>query len=355
MEGVFDGILVGLGFAFAENLHYSASYPGYVILLRCVSSVPMHVFCAGIMAYFLSYRYLCGDGKTRRGLNYFSGRRLFLAFWALSIPVLFHGGFDLALFKGGIANYWIAPILIVAFGFLEYLIADARMVLGKNVLEALSLDADDMDVIARQRDHEKWLSHYQDESRDTVPLFLNQWEIPRTIGGIAMILLAAVFLVWRMIHPGFFATFGIDKHAELALTVLLPLLVALILLFGDKINYMFIRENMLRVPSSTVLALFRIHKSDERMDTMALDILPRGMFLSGMEDLNHGERVRIEVQRRGGKVAVVDARVKWVNRHNRHLPSGALVQFVRPGPGFLIFTIGFKIHKLWRKLRPISR
>lgn len=355
MEGVFDGILVGLGFAFAENLHYSASSPGYVILLRCVSSVPLHVFCAGIMAYFLSYRHLCSDVQgSSRALNFFSGRRLFLAFWGLVIPVLLHGAFDLALFTGGVANYWIVPMLILGFGFLEFLIADARTVLGKNVLGALGLDADDMDVIAQQRDHEKWLSQIQDTSRDTVPLFVNQWDLSRTIGGIAAILIAVTFTVWRTVQPGFLAAFGIEKHAELALTVLLPLMIALILLLGDKVNYLFIRENMLRVPSSTLLAVFRPHRADERLDTMALDILPRGMFLSGMEDLNHGERVRIEVQRDGGSTASVEARVKWVNRHNRHLPSGALVQFVKPGPGFLLFTVGFRIHRMWRKLRPLS-
>ncbi|HMY44223.1 MAG TPA: PrsW family glutamic-type intramembrane protease, partial [Leptospiraceae bacterium] len=30
-EGIFDGILVALGFAFSENLHYSATTSGYVI------------------------------------------------------------------------------------------------------------------------------------------------------------------------------------------------------------------------------------------------------------------------------------------------------------------------------------
>lgn len=88
-EGVFDGVLIALGFAFAENLHYSVNSNGYLILLRCVSAVPMHVFAGGIMAYFVSYRHLCREQrKLTRRFNWFAMRRTMLAFWALALPVL---------------------------------------------------------------------------------------------------------------------------------------------------------------------------------------------------------------------------------------------------------------------------
>jgi len=358
IEGVFDGILVALGFAFAENLHYSVSSPGYVILLRCLSSVPIHVFCGGVMAYFLSYRELCRKTGPVWRINLFGARRWLLGFVAFLLPVLLHGAFDYAIFRGGVWNYSVVVLLVIGFTFLEYLIAQARLIFGKNVLEVLGLDADDMQVIARQRDYEKWISTLQDESRDRVPLFVNRWDSVRTSIGICLGVVAAVFALLRATHPHILLSSGLDWHAEIALTILLQSSIAFLLLCGDKINYLFIDENMMRVPLTTLIAVYRQKRAGEeesRLDTMALDILPRGAFLSGMDELKTHEKVRLEILREREEPVRVSAKVQWVNKHNRHLPSGSLVQFTKPGPGFLIFTARFRIHKVIQRLRNAIR
>jgi RsiW-degrading membrane proteinase PrsW (M82 family) len=315
-EGIFDGILVALGFAFSENLHYSATTSGYVILLRCISSVPLHVFCGGIMAYFLSYRSLCRENrKVWRRLNWYGLRRFELAVFALLIPFLLHGFFDYALFRGDVWNYMLVPILVTGFIVTEYMAARGMQIFGKNILGALGLDADDMEIIGRQQEYEKWLSDYQDEDREAVEIFRNRWEITPTALGILFFLIAAAFFIIRFRFPSWLSGSGIDAHAQIALTVVLPAFAAAVLLLRDKINYLYFRETMLRVPSGTLVHIE--HERGTSQDTMIFDILPGGAFLSGVDDLSQGDRLHLSISRNNKPSLRVRCAVRWVNNVNR--------------------------------------
>lgn len=90
-DGILYGVLVGLGFAFVENIKYFYQYfdsAGWTIIVgRSIFSMPLHALLGGIMGYFI--------GKAR-----FSERGTLRAEWllmALSIPVLVHGLFNFSL------------------------------------------------------------------------------------------------------------------------------------------------------------------------------------------------------------------------------------------------------------------
>ncbi len=352
-EGIFDGILIALGFSFSENLHYSVVSSGYVILLRCVSSVPLHVFCGAVMAFFLSYRNLCAENRVVwRRINWFGLRRFELAVLALAVPVLIHGVFDYALFRGEQWNFLIVPVLMTGLLLTEYVAARGMIVFGKNILDALGLDADDMEIIARQQEYEKWLNDFQDEAREPVQIFVNHWDRVPTVAAVLFLMVSAAFIFVLSAAPSWAAEIGIERYAAIALTILLPASFAAILLLRDKINYLYFRETMLRVPSGTLVKISTHHGAQE-LETMVFDVMPRGLFLTGIETLHPGQRVTLAIHRPKKEPVIVRSAVRWVNKHNRQLPSGALVQFLRPAPGFLWFLLVHSLRHI--HLRPVTR
>lgn len=353
IEGVFDGVLVALGFAFAENLHYSVNSSGYLILLRCVSSVPMHVFAGGIMAYFISYRQLCRENrKITRRFNWFAMRRTMLGFWALAVPVLFHGVFDLLIFKGSYFNYLLVPLLMGGYFTLEFLSARSGSIPDKTLLEILSLDADEMEIIQRQKEYEKWIVDFQREE-NIVPLIIHQWSKSRTAIAVVLFCISGAFGAAFLLNGALFAGMGLEVHTGLSLTVVLPGMLGFLFLLGDKINYLYFRENMLRVPTG---ALMQIKMDDgSTAETMVYDILPRGVFLSGIENLVPGDKVTLRALKKGRFNVSALGRVQWTNNQNKNLPTGALIQFLKPGPGFLVFAAAHGLKKVWRRLRPVDR
>ena len=101
MDEVADGIVytitAGLGFAFFENILYSAG-PTAVIILRGITAVPLHAVAAGIMGYYI--------GRSR-----FQGKPVFLR--GILLAILFHGLYDFLLFGQTWASLLILPLLVI--------------------------------------------------------------------------------------------------------------------------------------------------------------------------------------------------------------------------------------------------
>jgi RsiW-degrading membrane proteinase PrsW (M82 family) len=104
-DGIVYTITAGLGFAFFENILYSAG-PTSVILLRGVTAVPLHAVTAGIMGYFI--------GRSR-----FLPRPIFVR--GIAFAALIHGLYDLLLFTGTWAAFLVVPLILVSFRILQRL------------------------------------------------------------------------------------------------------------------------------------------------------------------------------------------------------------------------------------------
>ncbi len=343
-QGIFDSILLGLGFAFAENLHYSVNYDGFVILLRCVSSVPVHVFASGIMGYFMAYRHFCHESrKWYRRFNWFGIRRWWLLFTALFIPWLYHGFFDLMLFKSGGWHYTMPLFLMGGFMYLEYLITLSRHAPGKVVLELLGLDIDEMRIIQRQVGYDLWLDGVQSEKDHA--LFQNKWSPLRTIAGISLSALAGVMYYLIQNHPGYFReSFGSHTQVLMALLVLMPLSTGAILLLADKINYNFFQEYMLRIPGG---AFVTMENEGNKYDGLVLDILPRGIFLPGFTEVPAGEKMIVTFHHAGREVWMF-GETRWVNEAK--VPVGTLFKFLKPHTGYTWFRVYYYYDKLRLRL-----
>jgi protease PrsW len=101
MDEVADGIVytitAGLGFAFFENILYSAG-PTAVIILRGITAVPLHAVAAGIMGYYIGRSRFLGKPVFGRGIL---------------LAVLFHGLYDYLLFGQTWASLLILPLLVI--------------------------------------------------------------------------------------------------------------------------------------------------------------------------------------------------------------------------------------------------
>ncbi len=87
-DGILYAVMIGMGFATIENVGYVYEHGVATGILRMFLSVPAHATFAVLMGYFI------GFAKFRA-----TNKRLNL-FWAIFLPVLFHGTFDFFLFLG---------------------------------------------------------------------------------------------------------------------------------------------------------------------------------------------------------------------------------------------------------------
>ena len=345
VEGVFDGILVGLGFALVENFHYSLNYPGFVILLRSLTSVPLHAFLSGIMAFFISYAHL-RRVKHPNESPLRSARMWYLHGVAFLIPYTFHAMYDTAFLLGAF-TYVVPLVLVGAFLILESLYDRARLYFGKSVLNMLGIDVEDLEIFLGQQEYERWLNDHQDEDRPTPALFMNRWpKIPTIAGGLCLSV-AGIMLVW-LTHwstPDLFRYLR-DDAVRVTLLVIFPATVGSILLLVDKINYLYLRDVMLSVPMALTVEVERL--GAPTLTTVTMDLLPTGIFISDQTKFPANEPVLLRFRGEIGVSPRLPGHVCWSNRFNAQLPVGHIIRFDRRSPGLFWYRFRYKLYKLGR-------
>lgn len=363
MEGIFDGILIGLGFAFAENLHYGYNYSGVIIILRSITSVPLHVFASGIMAYYFSYGHLCrpqmrpatGDENDRR--SGVAGRRIRgnrlrragLYLHGFVLAWIIHGMYDLAFLSGGRYVYLIPFILIAAFFFLEYLIAHARLIFPKNVLLMIGVNADDVDILLQQQEYEQWIEREQKEI--TRPhLILSNWRFWNVVIGALFLILALAAMGAYVLFPEIYKPLRIPGTILISLFGVFPATLGIIILVSDNLNYLFLRDWMIRMP---LTASAQVYGPDVPSSAhLVLDIQSTGVFLNGDDAYRQDQVLRLRFQRPGRhRQAEVNGRIVWSNRYNRTLPVGHICRFENRGLRFSFFRWRFRISGVLRRIR----
>ncbi|MEQ9365560.1 MAG: PrsW family glutamic-type intramembrane protease [Leptospirales bacterium] len=354
VEGVFDGILVGLGFAVVENFHYGLNYNGLIILLRSLTSAPLHAFLSGIMAFFISYAHLrsttYSDGASRSGLR--SARMWYLHGTAFLIPWCLHAAYDMAFLLGAF-TFVIPLILIGTFLFLENLFYRARLYFGKNVLNMIGIDVEDLEVFLRQQEYEKWLEENQDEERPRPTLFLNEWSPATTLVGCLALSLAAAMTALYFAWPeaGVFRRLP-DEAVRVSMLMVFPATVGFMLLAADKINYLYLRDVLLSVPMALTIEVERQGRG--KLIAVAMDLLPSGVFISDQEKFSNHERVLIRLRGEHAVSPQVMGHIRWSNRFNTQLPVGHIVRFDSRSPALFWYRFRYQMWKLSRLRRLFS-
>ena len=125
LEGIITGMLFGMGFAAVENIFYALSSSPSVIIIRTISSVPLHVFTCGIMGAFL------GEASLYRNRAGF----FLMVMTAFTVPLLIHGFYDYFFFKGGKLPYYNALLLITIGLMVEYFLARSQTRPSREILQ----------------------------------------------------------------------------------------------------------------------------------------------------------------------------------------------------------------------------
>ncbi|MDC7239871.1 MAG: PrsW family glutamic-type intramembrane protease [Spirochaetales bacterium] len=101
-DGIVYTMAAGLGFAFFENILYSlnSGHPWSVLLIRGVTSIPLHGLASGLMGYYIGKSKFSQKDLRTRGL-----------LWA----VFYHGLYDFFLFTGSSAALFVIPLLIILY------------------------------------------------------------------------------------------------------------------------------------------------------------------------------------------------------------------------------------------------
>lgn len=105
LDGIVYSVMVGMGFATAENIIYVWHGEGGTAIIRMLTAIPAHALFAVLMGYWL--------GKAK----FTHKREVFYSLVALLVATLFHGVYDYFLFISFIPGIWLwsAASLVVAF------------------------------------------------------------------------------------------------------------------------------------------------------------------------------------------------------------------------------------------------
>lgn len=88
-DGIVYSVMVGMGFATAENIGYVYEHGMATGIMRMFLSVPAHATFAVLMGYHIGLAKFDPANRKRH------------LFYAILWPVIFHGSFDFFLFMGG--------------------------------------------------------------------------------------------------------------------------------------------------------------------------------------------------------------------------------------------------------------
>lgn len=110
-DGVVYAVFVSLGFAIWENILYVFSYGLYVALIRAVTTIPGHACFGVLMGAFY------GAAKKFENRGDIVRSRRFRTF-ALLVPVIAHGSYDLFLSLESTLSFVLFVVLIAVLYFL---------------------------------------------------------------------------------------------------------------------------------------------------------------------------------------------------------------------------------------------
>lgn len=103
-DGIVYAIMIGMGFAMAENLLYVYLGQGGSLIVRMLTAVPAHASFAVIMGYLIF------EAKV------FESSRMLFSSMALLFPALAHGYYDYFLLDASIPGLWwqsAVPLIVV--------------------------------------------------------------------------------------------------------------------------------------------------------------------------------------------------------------------------------------------------
>jgi len=110
LDGIVYAVMIGMGFATAENLIYVffSDGGGGAGIVRMFTAIPAHAFFAILMGYFM--------GRAKYAINW--SKNFIYSFLGLLVAVFFHGIYDYFIFISFVPGIWIISFVALFIAFL---------------------------------------------------------------------------------------------------------------------------------------------------------------------------------------------------------------------------------------------
>lgn len=105
LDGIVYAVMVGMGFATAENIIYAIGSGGGAVMVRMFSAIPAHALFAILMGFMLGKAKFTHQRETWYGIA------------ALAVATLFHGIYDYFLFISFVPGIWIGSLIALVIAF----------------------------------------------------------------------------------------------------------------------------------------------------------------------------------------------------------------------------------------------
>jgi CRP-like cAMP-binding protein/RsiW-degrading membrane proteinase PrsW (M82 family) len=337
LNSVISAMLLGMGFATVENILYALDIRTSVVIVRLISSVPLHVLTCGMIGYYLALMRLSGSRMNKA----------VYAFNALVFPLLFHGAYDTLLFVGGYATYWIAPLLVVLILWMEYMLARSQNLPLQDGLTKHHLFLEDWAAMQRQPQYERWiLRSMGSKSTKRVPL-IRLGLGPFKIGFISIMLVASLASVPAagVVLSAF--GYGLKTEEYYMLFTLLPALYSLNLFIIGMVNPKYFQNSIIRIP---IIIDVDMETNGAAGRTITYHLTHRNCHLKTAESLGPGTRCLLRFECQNFSSPGVPGSVIWDAHDEQTQISGTLVRFSRRPRGFLVFLIKYNLYRLMKGL-----
>ena len=342
INGVVSAMMLGLGFAALENLVYAATSHSTVLLVRFISSVPLHILSCGLMGYFLALARISGA----------PGKRALYVITAFAGPFLFHGTYDSLLFLGKTMPYYIPPVLVILIIIMEYVLARAQTLPSQSKLEHGTLSLEDWRSMEMEPQFERWILRSMGTGNpEAVPFFSMRLSRARivVIAGLVLTALGSFAARWNVSSlPG-----CISAVEAAMLFIFLPGLYAFNLLAVGVINPRYFKNSIIRIPIiiDAVLSIdVDPSKLDDVVDTVTYDISSVNSYFKTPSPLRPGSTVRMILYSSRFSSPALEGVVVCDRHHNDDEFKGSLVRFTSRPPGFYLFLARYSLYRILRGL-----
>jgi protease PrsW len=334
---VISAMLLGLGFATVENIMYAMAIRDPVIIVRLLSSVPLHVLTCGLIGYGLSLARLSGS----------TARKAWLGLMALAVPFFFHGLYDTLLIGGGTGTYWIAPLIVILVIAVEYLLARSQTLPLLDGLRKHDMSLEDWVTVQREPQYERWiLRSMGSRNREYVPLFrLNIGRVRAAV--ITVTALGALAALLQ--REAIIAALGqrLNMEETVMLFTLLPLLYSLNLLAIGVINPKYFQYSIIKIP---LIIDVDINAPGSTIKTITYHVTGGNCYLKTVDPLGTGTQLALVFTCPRFSSPPVPGMVLWDSHDEQKQLSGTLVRFGRRPIGYWLFLARYTLYRVTRGL-----
>ncbi|MBK8396393.1 MAG: PrsW family intramembrane metalloprotease [Leptospiraceae bacterium] len=237
-DGIFYGIILGGIYGFIENILYVNSLPFWAMMLRTITSSPLHLLNGGIMGYFSMKFFFTEENYKYKFLM----QGFFLCY-------ITHAIYNFAGLMGDWFLIVLPLILIHNFILVEFLCVFARSSLPKFTLDLIDLSILEYQLIRRYTKYELWLYNSQKVENNKVSPF-QKVTFRKKIFITLVLFISVGFIVIYLFYPELrkYLFQEILVYEYISIFIIYPFIIAVTILFAGLLNPDFFNKQVLQVP-----------------------------------------------------------------------------------------------------------